>query len=107
VPHGIFIYDRTGYHPPADVWLDTPANYINQVEYVDEMFGRILKDLKRTGRFENATVVVMSDHGYRALAESLKARTHVPLIIHRPGQTRRRDISVPVLSGSVIKGLLR
>jgi hypothetical protein len=107
IPHGVFIYDRSGYNPPVDSWLDTPQSYMDQVEYVDVVFGKLLEELKRTGRFERSTVVVMSDHGYRALAESRKALTHVALIIHHPGQTRRRDVFTPLLSGKIVKELLR
>jgi arylsulfatase A-like enzyme len=75
------------------------ANYDGQVRQMDDAFGELIAGLKARGRYENALIVVFSDHGEllgehghmghigRMLYEPL---LHVPLIVKEPGAERRR-----------------
>ena len=74
--------------------------YDEFIAEVDAEFGRLLDWLSASGRLENSYVVFTSDHGdlfergetghvTPLLYEEL---THIPLLIHAPGQTTRQDI---------------
>jgi len=75
------------------------ANYDGQVLAMDEAFGELIAALKARGRYENALIVVFSDHGEllgehghmghigRMLYEPL---LRVPLIVKQPGGGRLR-----------------
>jgi arylsulfatase A-like enzyme/Flp pilus assembly protein TadD len=56
------IYEpHTPYRPPSR--FESLAPYDGEVAYADEIVGRLFEDLKRRGWYENATIVVLSDHG--------------------------------------------
>lgn len=75
------------------------ANYDGQILAMDEAIGEFVEALKRRGRYENALIVVTSDHGEllgehdqvghggRMMYEGL---LHVPLIVKLPGPDRPR-----------------
>jgi Sulfatase len=70
------------------------ANYDGQLRAADAAFGALIDDLKRRGRYENALIILTSDHGTllgehghlghvgRMLYEPL---LHIPLIVKLPG----------------------
>jgi arylsulfatase A-like enzyme/lipopolysaccharide biosynthesis regulator YciM len=49
------------YAPPAHI--RNPNKYDGEVEYSDEIVGRLLAHLKSAGRYDDATIVLFSDHG--------------------------------------------
>jgi arylsulfatase A-like enzyme len=75
------------------------ANYDGQILAMDEAIGEFIEALKRRGRYENALIVVTSDHGEllgehdqvghggRMMYEGL---LHVPLIVKLPGPDQPR-----------------
>ncbi len=80
--------------------------YDGGIRYTDEVLDRFFQDLDTRGLFDNAIVVVFSDHGEEfwdhgsvlhghTLYQEL---THVPLIIRIPGMKARR---VPVRVGLI------
>lgn len=105
IPHVPFIYDASGYHPANDPFLNSRENYVNQLKYVDYLFGQYLKEMKVSGKFYDSTVILLSDHNYRVMSKD-NEWSKIPLIIKRPGQTERRDFYAPVSGGTIIKSLL-
>lgn len=105
IPHLPFIYDAEGYNPPADQYLQNDENYENQLAYVDRVLGRYVDALKRAGRFDDATIVVMSDHAYRIMREE-EDWSRIPMLVKHPGQTRRRDLAEPAKAGLLMRCLV-
>jgi arylsulfatase A-like enzyme len=85
------------------------ANYDGQLAAMDEALGQLVAELKRRGRYDNALIIVTSDHGDllgehgfvghmgRMLYEQL---LHVPMVVKFPGADRPRgrvDTQVQVL----------
>jgi len=114
VPHAPFIYDAGGaYTGPfairsrmtedidVDVMHGTPADYRRSLGHLDRVVARIVARLRATGRYDDALVIMTSDHAWRndpALRhETGDARIrHVPLLVKAPGQRSRRTVEDPV-----------
>ncbi len=75
--------------------------YAREVDYWDTWFGRTVDRLKANGLWDNSIVVFWSDHGeefwehgHWGHGQSLHSElTHVPLLVHLPGQTEQVRIS--------------
>ena len=106
VPHHPFVFDRDGYNPPADPMQKSAENYERQLRYVDTLAGMLIDRLEQADVFDGSTLVVMSDHEFRwaQLVEADKA--HIPLIIKRPGQRSREDVTEPVKANAVLEQLV-
>ena len=89
--------------------------YDEYIAYVDEEFGRLVRELEEQGTLDNTFLILTSDHGQLiergmhghlqpALYESV---IHVPLIIHAPRQTQGRNSYVPTSSLDLVPTLLR
>jgi arylsulfatase A-like enzyme len=67
-------------------------NYQQEIEYLDDWFGRLITDLKDRGIYDNSLIIVTSDHGEEFYEHggwwhgmTLHAeQVHVPLIIKKP-----------------------
>lgn len=105
LPHSPFVYDGARYNPASDPWLQNEENYVKQVRYVDQLLGRFLVEMERHGRLATSDVIIMSDHGYRAMAPPGGA-FHVPLLIKRAGQAMRRDHDAPVQTEEILRSLI-
>ena len=85
------IYEpHTPYSPPSRFAKAEP--YDGEVEYADEIVGRLLDHLRQKGLYDGATIVLTADHG-EGLGDHgeeehgmflYRATTHVPLIIKMP-----------------------
>jgi hypothetical protein len=132
LPHDPFVFDREGVNLelPRTLPLDfgpygphgfirpNPGNHVaryrGNLRYLDTVLGELFDAMREAGNFDDATIVLTSDHTWRfdpALDglyierglpfRSLdfdpvpRALTHVPLIIRQPGQSRRIDIREP------------
>lgn len=82
------------YLPPAHI--TNANNYDGEVEYSDEIVGRLLSHLKSKGLYDDATIVLFSDHG-EGLGDHgedehgiflYRETIHVPLIVKLPGAAR-------------------
>ena len=70
--------------------------YDETVLTADRKFGRFLQELKARGHFDNSLLIVAADHGEslgngfvgHSGASVLEPITHVPLIIHMPGNQK-------------------
>jgi hypothetical protein len=64
---------------------------------LDHLIGRFIEAMKRAQRFDDALVILSSDHSWRQDPERKKGRDrvpvcHIPLIVKLPGQ--RRSLAV-------------
>ena len=92
--------------PELGEWdmLVSRRNYDSEIAYMDHHIGRLISGLKGLGRFDNAVVVVVADHGEEFLdhgsighgATVYDELIHVPLLIKAPGQTQGAWHEAPV-----------
>jgi len=78
------------------------ALYASEISYTDEHIGRFLDELKRRGLYDDALIIVTSDHGESLLDRPDRWIGHtvgvygeylnVPLILKLPGQREHRTI---------------
>ena len=111
----VHLYDaHTPYTPPAQYrGRFAKSLYDGEIAYVDTSIGRLLNTLRRTGRYEQAVVTAIADHG-ESLGEHGEAEhgffvydavLRVPWILRAPGvaptvvreQTRAVDLVPTVL----------
>jgi arylsulfatase A-like enzyme/predicted Zn-dependent protease len=91
------------YAPPPHIKAGNP--YDGEVEYSDEIVGRLLDYLRSKNLYDHATIVLLSDHG-EGLGDHgeddhgifvYRATTHVPLIVKLPGSSNRgKRVAAPV-----------
>ncbi len=91
------------------------ALYDAEIRFSDDQFARVIDALKRTGRYDNALIVLLSDHGEQfmehgelAHAASLHfAEMGVPFIVKLPGNRRSdQDIRYTVQMADVAPTIL-
>ncbi len=105
-------------HPPfsAPPRFRFDHGYDAEVAFVDEQIGKLFSRLKKTNRFEDALIVVSSDHGESLGEHSVLGHTivlyeqtlHIPLLVRFPGAehggervdrlTRNIDLMPTILS---------
>lgn len=74
--------------------------YDGAVAYVDYQIGRLIGFLKERGLWDSTLIVVVGDHGENLFEHGVEidhvglweATTHVPLIVHWPGQEQGRRL---------------
>jgi len=104
IPHVPFVFDRDGYNPPFEPVSNRAEPYERQLAYVDTTFGRLMRSLDERGIAQRTTVVVLSDHEFRAQTPR-DEWAHVPLIIRHAGQTAREDVNETVQAEIVLRSL--
>ncbi len=75
------------------------SQYDGEIAFADESLGRIMRELKRRGRYEDALIAVTSDHGELLGEHGLAGHgfapyeelLHVPLVVKLPGERRRGE----------------
>lgn len=83
-----------------DYLLSRRTLYDRQIAQLDDEFGKLLSRLKNDGVLENSYVIFTADHGelfergfaghgFQFMYEGV---LQIPLIIHAPGQVRRKDV---------------
>jgi arylsulfatase A-like enzyme len=88
--------------------------YLGEVRYVDDAVGRLTTELQRLGMYDDALIVVLSDHGEEfwehgtyghghSLYDEL---LHVPLLVKLPGAGQRGVYDPPVTTASVMPTVL-
>jgi arylsulfatase A-like enzyme len=88
--------------------------YLGEVRYVDDAVGRLAAELQRLGMYDDALIVVLSDHGEEfwehgayghghSLYDEL---LHVPLLVKLPRSGERGVIDRPVTTASVMPTVL-
>ncbi len=102
----------------ADRYMTERGLQAHQLEvgFADNLLGRVIRMLKRTGRWDETLVVVTADHGgstvhdlpRRDAVESTVGRIGmVPLFIKEPGQKRGRTVSRPTCSTEIVPAMAR
>lgn len=93
--------------------LERRLRYDQQVAHVDTEFGDLIAGLDAQGILDNSYVIVTSDHGEmfergffghgeRMMYEPV---IRIPLLIHAPGQTERRDVYAPTSNVDILPTL--
>ncbi|MBX3458811.1 MAG: sulfatase-like hydrolase/transferase [Planctomycetes bacterium] len=89
VPHSPYVFERNGPRPPGQPAItNEQAAYRMNLEYADTLLGELLLAVKKAGRWSDATIVVMSDHGLR--------NTNCVFVVKMPGQTSPVTVVEPV-----------
>ena len=91
------------------------CKYDEFILYADAEFGSLYQQLEQKGFLDNTFVIVTSDHG-EAFERGVWGHftpilhepvTHIPLLIHAPGQGQRQDVFVPTSAVDVLPTLLQ
>jgi arylsulfatase A-like enzyme len=90
-------------------------DYDRFIAYIDAEFGRFYDFLGETGFLENTTLMVTSDHGEmfergilgHETATMYEPILHIPLLISKPGQSKREDIFTTTNAVDVLPTLLQ
>lgn len=111
----LFMPERfVGTRPQVRVMKEM-ALYDAEIRFSDDQFGRVIRALKETGRYDDALIVLVADHGEQfmehgelAHAKSLhEEELGVPLIIKLPGkQHAGREIRQVVQMADIAPTLL-
>lgn len=107
IPHVPFVFDRSGYRFDGryDPVTANDGAYRRQIDYVDVEVGRLLRLLETDPAWSRTTVVVLSDHEFRARV-SRDEVSHVPLIVRPVGGCDRADIDAPVRAEEILSYLV-
>jgi len=99
LPHQPFLFKPDGSlrGPQEEVYEDTPDNYNNNLAQLDRVIGEFVELMKKKGIFDDALLILTSDHSWRDDPEKNSGQiqspdTHVPLIVKLPGQNRPFNI---------------
>ena len=107
--------ENTPYGPKAQPLVDKHRlRYRESIMAADESLGRLVDELQRLGRLEQALVIVTSDHGesfernFIGHAGPLlhDAVIRIPLVIKLPGQKLGRVVDQPVSQADVAPTIL-
>lgn len=87
-------------HKTGDLLQNQRTLYDSLIAQIDDEFGKLLARLKEKGALDNSYLILTSDHG--ELFERgffghgdfvmYEGGVHIPLVIHAPGQTQRKDV---------------
>ncbi|MCA9916342.1 MAG: sulfatase [Anaerolineales bacterium] len=74
--------------------------YDEYLAFTDAEFGRLIDNLEQQGILDNTYIVLTSDHGElfergvrgHVTLTLYEGLTHIPLVIHKPGQQSREDV---------------
>ena len=126
LPHEPWTFLASGRRNPAPIRLSTmPFRYerdqalvdrvwqdhLEQVGFVDRLLGDLLARMEALGLDDEATLVVIADHGvsFRAGASKrsiappdIEAVARVPFIVMRPGDRRAPDVDTPLETVDVL-----
>ena len=114
VPHAPFIYDAEGaYTGPfpihsrmtddidADIMDGSAHDYHRSLGHLDRVVARLVGRLRAAGRYDDALVIMNSDHAWRndpSLPHTPGPRVrHVPLLVKAPGQRSPHTVDAPMV----------
>lgn len=102
----LHLYDpHTPYEPPAAFGTPYDVPYDNEIAYVDQVLGDLFADLKRQGVYDEAMIIVLSDHGEGLWEHGeeehgvflYREAIQIPMIVKLPGsQGAGRSVETPV-----------
>lgn len=102
----LHLYDpHSPYTPPEPFFTRYSNHYDGEIAYADSVVGDLIADLKRLGIYDDALIILLSDHG-EGLSEHgeeehglflYREALQVPLIVKLPQQRKKgATIGVPV-----------
>lgn len=107
VPHFPYVFDADGYDPPFDPLRTSPdTDYVDQLQFVDNLVGELARHLRGEGTYDGATVALLADHGFRFGGRELDP-LKIPFIAKMAGQTERVDVTTPVAGEVLLKHVLQ
>ena len=76
------------------------SQYAGGIAYLDSVLGRLIRELKERGLYENTLLIVTSDHGevfgdgllFGHAVSLLRDQIHVPLVVRYPGQLEAESV---------------
>jgi arylsulfatase A-like enzyme len=88
--------------------------YDEYIAYADAEFGRLIDNLERNGALENTYFILTTDHGQlfergihgHVTSTLYQPLLHIPLLIARPGQKERVDVTIPTSCIDVLPTVL-
>jgi len=102
LPHAPYIFDTHGnfigdypvrwhlaHNDDEDRMLGTREEYARHLVYLDRVIGGFMDELRRDGKYDDALVIITSDHHWRTDPDTAMLRRSfrwVPLIVKLPGQ---------------------
>ncbi|MCH8147441.1 MAG: sulfatase-like hydrolase/transferase [Planctomycetes bacterium] len=101
IPHFPALRNADGTHRgPSELGWDSTSipDYRGNLAHLDELIGEIVTAAKRVGRFDDAMIILTSDHTWRYdpardTGEITCPNTHVPLIVKLPNQKRNLPVT--------------
>jgi len=101
LPHAPFVFNPDGSYagpfPATDDYAEgynrgTPGEYQRQLRYLDAVVGHLMRTLRAAHKFDDALLILTSDHSWRREPDSSLARASararwVPLLVKLPHQT--------------------
>jgi len=75
------------------------------VQYVDRLIGELVGELRRAGVYDETTVVVFADHGYRFGGRERDAM-QIPFIVKRAGQQQRAEVRAERQGETLLRSIL-
>ena len=97
IPHSPFIYDGENFLPSPSPFNQSEENYIKQLKFVDSMFGELIMQFKKYDKLDTSTIILLSDHGFRAILPEDEGN-HVPMLIRRGNLKNYLNIDEKVLT---------
>ncbi len=103
LPHAPYLFDENGDFAGLEGIVYKPgdeAGYERNLKALDRLIGEIVSALERADRFDDALLILTSDHSYRAEPRRKDGRStdpvnHVPLIVKLPGQSQPLAMEQP------------
>lgn len=91
MPHDPYVFGPGGEPLPVSLYWQRDG-LAPQTEGTDWVLGQWLDAIASSPAARDAWVIVTSDHNVHDRWGRRGPRTHVPFLVHHPGQTERRDI---------------
>jgi len=106
LPHFPLIFREDGSYCDQPARDNSFPAYERQLRYLDVVIGQIVDALRANGRFDEATILITSDHSWRPdplLVESKDPawQSAIPLVIKLPGQTAPARIDRPICTNQL------
>lgn len=106
VPHMPFVFDENGYDPPDDpLHTASDVHYVEQLRFVDQLVGEITDALRRQGRYDEVTIALFADHGFRFGGRE-RDPLQIPFIVKMAGQTVRTDVTDSIAGETLLKDVV-
>jgi arylsulfatase A-like enzyme len=112
LPHKPFLFEADGSlrSHAAGLFDNTAANYQNNLRQLDRVVGRFVSTLHNADKYDDAMIILTSDHTWRHDPDVKRSMTddeltHVPLIVKLPGAMHVGD-QVSEMSTAEITSLI-